>query len=689
MSFSPRLLSLLLFLLSATTLFAVNSSNNVTVSEYTKFLNVVAQEDRHTLYDQKMGEESGVASIERFGVPGNYSYRFNEEQAGESVLYVDLRSAMRFCNWKENGEQEDPATTEHGVYELDGDQLVSVNIDDTTNYFLPSEQDGKFSSMEGVCLRSGLLEDPASWLRSNQVVFHLKGRLENMAVALSHEEQTSLEKDAGYVLGTLAGIAAVATAWKYRDRCYPGRAGYERIPDAEVERRRRDVTDGRPGGEEDASSLVQRGYSLHLHVQESASSSQLSAPEPREKLLHVEAQTLINQEITPRMERINRFQHESPKYVDFMKTSFENIFQFRQRTQDLGALMEPYMEKLDQAWKNTTSPTMIRRAVSLINDRLAREHANIMTAARNYCSDFDASWANAREAAQKQHDCWIELQNKENWINTTFPDLVRVKGEGINYSLNEGAVGEVKTLRTGSIKKFFDTTFRKEFETDQRDMVTLAEVAKAKFPGWWQQVEELRFWDAALSERATQCAQELVQLADAETETLLNAYHVWEDKTERVMTRAGQRYDAVNHHIPPYSEGKTRMSEADHALMIKAVDHVNLQHEVESFYPPKEQEEVYLKTWVEAQYNRIAEVLKQQRGYFSLFSLSTYTSPLKGTLPESEKEILRYFLTIVASSPVDFIREKAVALQHALDPDLDESESSESNNSDLSSSGSF
>jgi len=72
---------ILFFLLSATTLFAANSLNNVTVSEYSKFLNTVSQEDPRTLYDQKMGEESGVASIERLGSPGNYSYRFNEEQA--------------------------------------------------------------------------------------------------------------------------------------------------------------------------------------------------------------------------------------------------------------------------------------------------------------------------------------------------------------------------------------------------------------------------------------------------------------------------------------------------------------------------------------------------------------------------------------------------------------------------------
>ena len=80
------------FLLSGASLLASNSLNNVTVSEYAKFLNVMAQEDPRTLYDQKMGEESGIASIERVGNAGNYSYHFREEEAEESVMFIDLRS---------------------------------------------------------------------------------------------------------------------------------------------------------------------------------------------------------------------------------------------------------------------------------------------------------------------------------------------------------------------------------------------------------------------------------------------------------------------------------------------------------------------------------------------------------------------------------------------------------------------
>ena len=673
-------------------MFAANSLNNVTVSEYSKFLNTVAQEDPRTLYDQKMGEESGVASIERLGSPGNYSYRFNEEQAEESVMFVDLRSAMRFCNWKENGEQEDPATTEHGVYEFEGDQLVSVHIDETTNYFLPSEQDEKLSSIEGICLRLGSLEDPASWLRSNQVVFHLKGRLENMEASLSHEEQSSLEQDAEYVAGTIAAIAAVATCFKYRDGFCPGRAGYERIPDCHAETRLRDITaNGSAGGGEGDE---QRRNPSQLHAREGTTTS-ASAPVPeeiREKRLHTEVQSFINQQILPRTqavdlilehrisgELIEPFKSEAAwvrangeKYIQFFKNNFENIFQCQARTDALGKLMEAYTTKLEQAVKQPTSPTMIGRIASVVSDPLAAEHKNIMAAANKYCSDFDAGWAKAVAATQTQHGFFEELQVKGDWLNAAFPDLVREKTESINTSLNEGAVGELRTLRTCSIKKFFEQTFRKEFVADQRAIERLTEAAKAKLPEWYQQVEELRFWSPDQAESAAQQAEGLVQLAHEETATLMNAYEDWKNKTEYVITRARQHYDAVNHQWP--REEESSITAEQKQLVRHAISLVNKGHEIAPCYPSEEEEQGYYQQWIQKQYDKIQQALYDKRSYFSV---DTYTSPIKGTFPEREKEVLRYFLNGVDASPVDFIREKAAVLRKELDPDLGSSDDSD------------
>lgn len=680
-------------------LFGANALNNVTVSEYTRFLNVMAQEDPHSLYDQKMGEESGVPSIQRLGTPGNYSYRFNEGQEEESVMFVDLRSAMRFCNWKENGEQEDPATMEYGVYEFNGDELVAVRIDDTTNYFLPSEQDEKFSAMEGICLRLGSLEEPASWLRSNQVVFHLKGRLENMRASLSHEEQTSLEQDAGYVLATVAGIAAVATCFKYRDGCYPGRAGYERIPDRDVETRQREMTangSGEGGGGD--ASLAQRGNSQDLHVRERNTSSAPTAAlnETQEQLFKKEAQSIIDQQILPRTQmtdrafrsnsaahdqiqlalpfkdRVTAVRVEGEKYIQFLKNNFEKIFEYQKRTDELGKLMEPYMEKLAGAVCQQMTTTILDRATSFRSGLLDDQHADIMQAAQKYCSDFDASWTKALEATEKQHECFAELQIKETWINTTFPNLVREKEAEVNSVLREGAIGEMSGLRISAIKKFFDKTFKEEFAAGRQDLTRLVEAAAIKVPGWYQQVEALHFWDDTRAEATMEEAQALMQVAYQKTETLWVAFNDWNAKTERVIARAEQRYDAVNHSWP--HEEELSITAEQHALMIKAVNDVNVHHEVISHYPSEAKEQCYYQQWIQSQYNKIQQALCDQRSYFSI---DTYTSPVKGTLPENEKRVLRYFLNAVDSSPVDFIRAKAAALRKELDPDSDESDDSD------------
>ena len=359
------------------------------------------------------------------------------------------------------------------------------------------------------------------------------------------------------------------------------------------------------------------------------------------------------------------------KYIQIFKNNFEKIFEYQKRTAGLVELMEPYIEKLEQSVRQPTPPTVVGRIVSILSDPLAKKHAAIMAAAQKYCGDFDASWTNAVEATQKQHGIFKELQIKEAWIKTTFPDLVREKEVGISSSLGEGDVGELSTLRTRSIKKFFDQTFRREFAADREELVRLAEVAKAKLPGWFQQVEALHFWDGSRANSTGHEAQELAQLAHQETEILLNALRAWGSKTERVMARAGQRYDAVNHQWPTDEESSITPEQKE--LVEHAVSLVHTEHEIAPFYPSEQEEQGYYQQWIQRQYEKISEKLKQQRSYFSV---DTYTSLIKGTVPEHEKEVLRYFLNGVDASSVDFIRVKAAALRAALDPDLEDSDES-------------
>src|SRR5262249_52154431 len=47
---------------------------DVTVGQYTEFLNAVAKTDTYGLYNSSMGTDLNIAGISRNGAPGNYSY---------------------------------------------------------------------------------------------------------------------------------------------------------------------------------------------------------------------------------------------------------------------------------------------------------------------------------------------------------------------------------------------------------------------------------------------------------------------------------------------------------------------------------------------------------------------------------------------------------------------------------------
>ncbi len=71
----------------------------VTVGQYTAFLNAVASTDTYGFYTTKM-TFSGISQI---GDSGSYSY----DVTGSSILpvaWVSWGDAARFCNWLSNGQ---------------------------------------------------------------------------------------------------------------------------------------------------------------------------------------------------------------------------------------------------------------------------------------------------------------------------------------------------------------------------------------------------------------------------------------------------------------------------------------------------------------------------------------------------------------------------------------------------------
>jgi formylglycine-generating enzyme len=94
----------------------------VTLEQYTVFLNAVAATDTYSLYSANMATDQNVAGIQRFGSSGSFTYAVIGS-GRRPVSYVSWFDAARFCNWLHHGRPSGPqtaATTEMGAYALNG-----------------------------------------------------------------------------------------------------------------------------------------------------------------------------------------------------------------------------------------------------------------------------------------------------------------------------------------------------------------------------------------------------------------------------------------------------------------------------------------------------------------------------------------------------------------------------------------
>ena len=119
----------------------------VTMGQYTEFLNSVAATDTYGLYSTWMADLVYIAGITRNGVPGNYSYSV-VGSAQRPVSYVSWGDAARFANWLHNGQPtglQDASTTEDGAYSLNGAttdaELLAVSRNSGAKWFLPTENE--------------------------------------------------------------------------------------------------------------------------------------------------------------------------------------------------------------------------------------------------------------------------------------------------------------------------------------------------------------------------------------------------------------------------------------------------------------------------------------------------------------------------------------------------------------------
>jgi formylglycine-generating enzyme len=120
---------------------------DVTVGQYTAFLNAVAATDIYDLYYARMATDLNIAGISRSGSFGSYTYSVIGSP-NHPITYVSWGNAARFANWLYNGQPnggETLSTTEDGSYYLNGattdTALSAVTRKCTATWVIPTENE--------------------------------------------------------------------------------------------------------------------------------------------------------------------------------------------------------------------------------------------------------------------------------------------------------------------------------------------------------------------------------------------------------------------------------------------------------------------------------------------------------------------------------------------------------------------
>ena len=134
----------------------------VTIGQYTEFLNAVAKADPNNLYATTMASNNNTSGIDRIGSSGTYEYAprtpqgFNPIGANSPterpITFVSMFDAMRFANWMANGQPTGPqgaTTTENGAYNMTGvtattlssKNLMNPNTNAAPTFWIPTENE--------------------------------------------------------------------------------------------------------------------------------------------------------------------------------------------------------------------------------------------------------------------------------------------------------------------------------------------------------------------------------------------------------------------------------------------------------------------------------------------------------------------------------------------------------------------
>jgi formylglycine-generating enzyme required for sulfatase activity len=138
---------------------------DVTIGQYTAFLNAVAQTDTNALYNTSMGTDLNIAGISRSGSSGSYSYSVIGS-ANRPITYVSWFDSARFANWMANGQPtgaQTSTTTENGAYNVNQATSGNAVAKNATNpntgaaptFYVPTENEWYKAAYYSPTLNSG------------------------------------------------------------------------------------------------------------------------------------------------------------------------------------------------------------------------------------------------------------------------------------------------------------------------------------------------------------------------------------------------------------------------------------------------------------------------------------------------------------------------------------------------------
>jgi len=142
---------------------------DVTIGQYTDFLNAVAATDTYSLYNTSMATDLNAAGIARTGVSGSYTYSVitnGGNSANRPITYVNWFDSARFANWMANGQPtgaQSSTTTENGAYNVNGVTAGTAPAKNVTNpntsaaptFYIPLENEFYKAAYYSPVLNSG------------------------------------------------------------------------------------------------------------------------------------------------------------------------------------------------------------------------------------------------------------------------------------------------------------------------------------------------------------------------------------------------------------------------------------------------------------------------------------------------------------------------------------------------------